>query len=81
MKRILRWALSGRPMTYMYYAFTDGVSGLPVNIYRDAKGRHWMARSKWAWFRVPCEYPDAFAPKNVYSPSSGTAPTGEKEGA
>lgn len=60
MKRLFRWLLGGRPMVPIAYAFTDKVSGLPVWIFRDRYGRHWMATSHRAWFRVRCHFPEAY---------------------
>jgi hypothetical protein len=48
------WDLTGgRPMIYVEGLFIDTVNGFPVVHYRDRSGRHWMAQSQWALFRVP----------------------------
>ena len=52
MSALIKQLLDGRPMTYAGFAFTDIVSGVPVNYYRDTLGRKWMATSRWGWFRV-----------------------------
>lgn len=43
----------GRPMIFVGVAFTDIVSGRPVNHYIDRFGREWLADSgNWSLFRV-----------------------------
>lgn len=42
------------PMTFVRHAFTDVVSGRPVNYYRTSgSGRIVMAETRWSFFRVP----------------------------
>ena len=49
----LLWKLTGgRPMTYIESLFVDVGTGAAVNLYADRLGRHWMATSRWALFRV-----------------------------
>lgn len=52
MRRLFYWITRGRPMVREHFAFTDVVTGEPVNCYRDAYGRRWLATSPWALFRV-----------------------------
>jgi hypothetical protein len=54
----LQRLLGGRPMKYLGCAFIDTVSGAEVNLYRDTIGRHWLAESRWALFRVRKEQPN-----------------------
>lgn len=42
----------GRPMTFVEECFQDSVTKKMVNVYKDNKGRYWLATSAWAWFRV-----------------------------
>jgi hypothetical protein len=43
----------GRPMTFITFAFTDVVSGKPVNYYQDRhKQKYWMANGRWDKFRA-----------------------------
>jgi hypothetical protein len=55
LERALRLLLGGRPMRFEKFAFTDVVSGLPVNYYTDTLGRKWMANTAWSLFRVERE--------------------------
>jgi len=50
--------LGSRPMTKIKFMFMDLVENKPVNLYKDKKGRYWMACNKWGWFRVECKCHD-----------------------
>lgn len=42
----------GYPMKYLNFAFTDVVSGKPVNYYSGSNGKIYMANYRWSLFRV-----------------------------
>ena len=52
---LIKNLLGGRPMRKQGALFVDRVSGESVNHYIDTLGRHWMAASAWAFFRVAKE--------------------------
>jgi len=36
-----KWPFGGRPMKRVEYRFTDHISGAPVYLWEDTRGRYW----------------------------------------
>lgn len=51
--RLLGCLTGGRPMQYLGHRFTDLITGRPVGLYVDTRGRRWLAEGAWSWFRIP----------------------------
>jgi hypothetical protein len=59
-KQLLYFITGYRPMKYVEFRFMDTVTWEPVYLWKDKRGRYWLATSAWAFFRVEVENPRFF---------------------
>jgi len=51
--KIIYYLTGGRPMKFVDDLFMDVVTGYFVDLYKDRRGRYWMAHGPWALWRLP----------------------------